>query len=574
MTIPTTLPEAFQHQVRAQPDNVALRTVGGGVSLTWRQYGDEVRRLAGGFAKLGLRRGDTFAAMLANRPEFNLTEMAANHLGATTFSIYNTSSPEQIRYLLEHSDAKVLVTERQFIDAVQESGAAIPHVLIVEEGDLDSLTPAADFDFEAAWRAVQPDDVLCLIYTSGTTGPPKGVEHTHAGFLGMAHAHTRRFPIDSTDTAVSYLPAAHLADRGVLYYFHTVNGAQITTVADIKQLPAALAEVHPTTFAAVPRVWEKLKTGIELQLAANPTLRADFDAGVPEVVDAVRAKLGLDRVKWALSGSAGIPPEVFAFLVKLGIPVTDIRGMSEIGVATAASPAQAKAGTVGTPLPGYEVRLEEDGELLIRAPFMMRGYRNDPAKTAEIIDRDGWLHTGDIFVRDDDGYLTIIDKKKELIINSGGKNMSPSNIEHAISGASPIVGPTFAHGDGRPYNVALITLDWEVAGSLSQEWNLDRDPNALVQDSRIIDMVRNAVAEGNSHLSRIEQIKRFVLLPDRWEPGSDLVTPTGKLKRNLVRDKYAGQIDRLYAADPTPDVHEPSPSVMPAGTPEPPVAQR
>jgi long-chain acyl-CoA synthetase len=547
MTQSQTLPQAFQRHVAERPDAVALRTLGDETSLTWREYGDEVRRIAGGLAGLGLKRGDVFAALLTNRPEFNLTEMAANHLGATTFSIYNTCAPEQIQYLLTHSGAKVLVTEQQYVGKIRESGANVDHVLVLEDGDVDRLTPAADFDFEAAWNAVLPTDVSCMIYTSGTTGPPKGVEHTHAGLFGMAQALSSTFPIDSDDVTISYLPSAHAADRCVCNYFHTIHGAQIVPLADLKQLPAALAEVHPTTFGAVPRVWEKLKMGVELQIAANERLKAAFDAGDAQAIVAVRTGLGLDRVKWALSGSAGIRPDVYEFLVKLGLPVTDIWGMSEIGLATAAPPGLAKPGTVGFPLPGYEIRLLDDGELLIRAPFMMRGYRNDPEKTAEAIDPEGWMHTGDIFAMDDEGYLKIVDKKKELIINSGGKNMSPCNIEDAIGSASPIVGPMMAYGDARPYNVALITLNPEMAPAAGRKLGIGDNLATLVKDPRIVDMVQAAVDEGNARLSRIEQIKRFTLLPHVWEPGGDLVTPTGKLKRKLVNEKYAAEIDKLYA---------------------------
>ncbi|NMN95872.1 AMP-dependent synthetase/ligase [Antrihabitans stalactiti] len=547
MSEPQTLPQAFQRHVAERPDVVALRTLGGAVSLTWRQYGDEVRRIAGGLAALGLKRGDVFAALLTNRPEFKLTEMAANHLGATTFSIYNTCSAEQIEYLLSHSGAKIVVTEQQYVERIKASGAAVDHLLVVEDGDVARLEPAADFDFEAAWKGVQPDDVLCMIYTSGTTGPPKGVEHTHRGAFGMAGALTSALPLNADDKVISYLPSAHAADRFVCYYFGTIYGTEITTVADMKQLPAALADVHPTVFAAVPRVWEKLKIGVELQVQANELLAAGFEAGAPQVIAAIRSKLGLDRVKWAVSGAAAIPPGVFAFLQKLDIPVTDIWGMSEIGLATAATPALAKAGTVGIPLPGYETRVLEDGELLIRAPFIMKGYRNDPEKTAEAIDADGWMHTGDVVEVDDEGFLKIVDRKKELIINAGGKNMSPVNIENAISAESMLIGAVMAIGDGRPYNVALITLDPEAAPVYAAKFGLEADPEVLVKDERVIAAVQAGVDAGNDKLSRIEQIKRFTLLPTLWESGGDELTPTGKLKRKPINAKYAAEIDELYA---------------------------
>lgn len=547
MTQPVTLPQAFQRQVKLQPDAVALRSHDGAISLTWREYNREVRRIAGGLARLGLKRGDVSATLLTNRPEFNLTEMAANHLGATTFSIYNTCSPEQIKYLLTHSGARIVVTEEQYVDRIKSSGVQVDHLLIVEDGDVDRLAPEPDFDFDAAWRSVSPEDVLCIIYTSGTTGDPKGVEHTHAGVLGMSKAFGAAYPTDTTDSAISYLPSAHAADRCCCYYFGTISGAQITTVSDLKQLPEALAEVRPTVFAAVPRVWEKLKIGVELRLGANEQAKAGFDAGVPEVVDAIRAELGLDRLKWAISGAAPCPPGVFTFLQSLGVPVSDGWGMSEVGFATGATPEEARHGTVGRPLPGYEWKLLDDGELLIRAPFLMRGYRNDPAKTAEAIDAENWFHTGDVVTVDDDGYFRVVDRKKELIIGAGGKNISPINVENAISTSSPLIGTVVAIGDARPYNVALITLDPEAAPVFAAELGLEADPALLASDPRVRALVQQGVDAGNEQLARVEQVKKFELLPVFWPLGGDELTPTGKLMRKPINAKYAAEIESMYA---------------------------
>lgn len=548
MTNPQTLPQAFQLHVFNSPDTPALRAFGGDTALTWAQYGAEVRRVAGGLAGLGLDRGDVLAALLTNRPEFNVTELAANHLGATTFSIYNTCSPDQIAHLLIDSGAKVLVTERQYVDAVKAAGVEVEHILVIENGDIERLCPADGFDFEARWQAVQPDDVLCMIYTSGTTGPPKGVEHTHAGVLGMGESLSLTFPLEPGDATISYLPSAHAADRCVCHYIAATVGAEIVTVSDAKQLPQALADVRPAGFAAVPRIWEKLKAGVERQLDAVPGLAEAFAAGTPEVVTAVRERLGLDRVRWALSSAAPIPHGVYGFLERLGIPVTEIWGMSETGIATGAAPEHAKIGTVGTVMPGYEVKMLDDGELLVRAPFIMRGYRNLPDKTAEAVDADGWMHTGDIVTVDDDGYYTIVDRKKELIINSGGKNMSPNNIENTISTESPLIGPMMAVGDRRPYNVALITLDSEAVPVFAEKLGLDPDPAVLMKDPRVVAEVQRGVDAGNAKLARIEQIKRFVLIPDAWESGGEELTPTGKLKRRIIADKYAVVIDDLYAS--------------------------
>ncbi|MGB3603762.1 AMP-binding protein [Gordonia sp. (in: high G+C Gram-positive bacteria)] len=543
----STLPEAFQSRVAANPDAAALSSFDGSHSYTWAEYNAEVRRMAGGLAKLGLGRGDVFACLLTNRTEFNLVEMAANHLGATTFSIYNTSSVDQVKYLLEHSGASILVTERQYVAKVHESGVAVGHILVVEDGDLDTLSPADDFDFEAVWKAVQPDDVLCMIYTSGTTGPPKGVEHTHRGVLGMGNALTSVFEMRDGDRVISYLPAAHAADRCITYYFGVINGVHLITLNDMAQLLPTLLKVRPTIFSAVPRVWEKLKAGVEAKLAANDDLRAAFDADVPEVIEAIRVQLGLEQVRWAMSGAASCPPAVFAFMRKLKVPVTDIWGMSEVGMVTAAPPELARVSTIGTLLPGYEARVLADGELLIRAPFTMKGYRNDPRQTAEAKDADGWVHTGDVVTVDEDGYYTIVDRKKELIINAGGKNMSPTNIENAIVPQSPLIGTVYVVGDRRPYNVALITLEPTAAQEFAVDRGLTGELADLAQVDSVRDAVQAAVDVGNGKLSRVEQIKKFAILPVSWTEGGDELTPTGKLRRKSIYAKYVDTIDKLYA---------------------------
>jgi len=542
-----TLPAAFQQTAAAHPDAVALRTPGGAESLTWREYAEAVARIAGGLHALGVRRGDTVAAMLTNRPEFHLQEAAASHLGAVTYSIYNTNPVDGIRYLLEHAETRVVITERQFAEQVKAAGGPVEHILVVDDGDLDALRPAPDFDFEGAWRAVQPDDVLCLIYTSGTTGPPKGVEHTHGSVLASIESLGGLLGLESGDRYLSFLPAAHIADRLFSQYIPMVHGTQVTSASDPRQFAGALADARPTIWAAVPRIWEKLKLGVELQLQADDQLRAAFEGGSPQVLAAVRTKLGLDDLRWALTGSAATPPDVFAFLVKLGIPVSDCWGMSECGIGSGTTHADARAGSVGRFVSDVEGRLADDGELLVRGPMLMRGYRNDPAKTAEAIDADGWLHTGDVATIDEEGYIRIVDRKKELIINAGGKNMSPSNIENVISSGSPLIGSVMAVGDGRAYNVALVTLDPDAAAVFAAQNGLDADPGVLVKDPRVQAAVQAGVDAGNARLARVEQIKQFVILPTYWEPGSEELTPTMKLKRRSTIAKYSAEIDELYA---------------------------
>lgn len=600
---PTTLCEAFQETASVDPDAVALRTAGGGPTLTWAQYAAQVRAVAAGLSGLGVTRGDTVSLMMCNRVEFYPLEVGAQHVGATAFSVYNTLPPADLAHVFANAGTKVVLCEAQYVDRIRASGAPIEHIICIDgapEGTLgvDELMAAApeDFDFEATWRAVQPDDIVTLIYTSGTTGKPKGVEMTHANILFEAFAVHEVLDVRYGDRGTSYLPSAHIADRLMGLYLQEVFGTQITAVADVRAVAAALPEVRPTVWGAVPRVWEKLKAAVEFAVAnetdevKRAALQWALSVGarkaaailehqpVPDdivaewttadelVLSKLRERLGLDQVRWAVSGAAPIPKQTLGFFVGLGIPMTELWGMSELScVATVSHPRDTKLGTVGRPLPGVECRLADDGELLVRAPLVMKGYRKEPAKTAEALDADGWLHTGDVAQIDDEGYLTIVDRKKELMINSAGKNMSPANIEKAIKAACPLIGVVMAIGDARPYNTALIVLDAESAAPYAAQRGLaDSSPEALAADPELIAQIAAGVAQGNTELSRVEQVKRFSVLPTFWEPGGEEITLTMKLKRRPIVDKYAEQIDALYAPEPGTAVHEPKVTVAAA----------
>jgi long-subunit acyl-CoA synthetase (AMP-forming) len=594
---PTTLCEAFQRVAAIDPDAVALRTPGDTQTLTWRQYAADVRRVAAGLAGLGIRRGDTVSLMMANRIEFYPLEVGAQHLGATSFSVYNTLPAEQLTYVFDNAGTKVLICEQQYVDRIRASGAELEHIICIDgspEGtlSLDDLYAAAedDFDFESTWRAVQPDDVVTLIYTSGTTGNPKGVEMTHAHLLFEAQALEAVLGVQFGDRATSFLPTAHIADRTMALYNQEVFGAQVTVVSDARAIAAALADTRPTIWGAVPRVWEKLKAAIEfavaheqdeakrqaLQWAMSVAAKraATLVAGEPLpddvaaewaqadelVLSQLRAKLGLDQLRWAVSGAAPIPNETLAFFTGIGIPIAEVWGMSELScVASVSHPADARLGSVGKLLPGLEGKIAEDGEYLVRGPLVMKGYRGEPAKTAEAIDADGWLHTGDILDVDADGYLRIVDRKKELIINAAGKNMSPANIETTVMAACPMVGAMLAIGDGRPYNTALLVFDADSVGPYAAQHGIaDASPAALASHPEMLAKISAGVAAGNENLSRVEQIKRFRVLPTLWEPGGDEITLTMKLKRRPIAAKYAAEIEELYVSEPGPHIHEPA----------------
>ena len=565
--------------------------------MTWRQYAADVRRVAAGLHGLGVRRGDTVSLMMANRIEFYPLEVGAQHVGATSFSVYNTLPPEQLRYVFDNAGTKVVICEQQYVDVIRASGATLEHIICIDGApdgtlSLDDLYAAAkdDFDFDATWRAVQPDDVITLIYTSGTTGNPKGVEMTHAHLLFEAQALDAVLGVQFGDRVTSFLPSAHIADRTTALYNQEVFGAQVTVVSDAREIAAALSDARPTIWGAVPRVWEKLKAAIEFAVIHEPDeakrqalqwamsvaakraeallasealsdeVAAEWQQADALVLSKLRDKLGFGELRWAVSGAAPIPRETLAFFAGIGIPIAEVWGMSELScVASVSHPDDARLGSVGKLLPGLESKIAEDGEYLVRGPLVMKGYRGEPGKTDEAIDPDGWLHTGDILEADDDGYLRIVDRKKELIINEAGKNMSPANIETTILAACPMIGAMLTVGDGRPYNTALLVFDADSVGPHAADLGLaDASPEALATHPDMLEKIASGVAAGNAKLSRVEQIKRFRVLPALWEPGGDEITLTMKLKRRPIMAKYAAEIEDLYAGEPGPEVYEPS----------------
>ena len=581
------LARAFAATVDRLGDDVAVRDPERDVELSWNELQARVRTLAGGLAKLGVGKGDTVALMLNNRWEFIPIDLAVVSLGAVPFSIYQTSSPEQIQYVCSDAGAKVGFVEGPFLESFESARADLPDLddLIVVDGDggdhsfadLESMDP--EFDPEPAIEEIEPDDLLTLIYTSGTTGPPKGVQLTHRNLMSLVAGVEGIVPFPERGAKViSWLPAAHIAERGAHYYLPVIRGCSVTICPDPRRIIEFLPEVKPTWFFAVPRIWEKLKAGLEAKLADLPDeqrepaqrgleaalrkVRAEQSGEeVPEEVAEAAAKadeamfaglrggLGLDEAVAVNVGAAPTPVEVLEFFHAIGIPIGELWGMSETcGVATCNPPDRVKLGTVGPPVAGVEIQLADDGEVLVRGDSNMAGYRNQDDKTAETIDDEGWLHSGDIGELDSDGYLKIVDRKKELIINAAGKNMSPANIESKLKAASPLIGQAIAIGDRRPYNVALITLDPDTAPGWAGKQGIEDDSLEAIADSEeAIAAVQEGVDEANAKLSRVEQIKKFKLLPDDWQPGGDELTPTMKLKRKPIADKYADEIEALYA---------------------------
>ncbi|MDP9228350.1 MAG: AMP-dependent synthetase/ligase [Actinomycetota bacterium] len=581
------LVKAFYASVERLPDDVAIRTQDDAVSITWSELRERVHRIAGGLAELGVGKGDTVALMLNNRPEFIPCDLAVVSLGGIPFSIYQTSSPEQIEYVCSDADCRVAIVETMFLEQFGKARERLPeleHVIVVDGdggdhtlGQLEAMDPG--FDPADSVEELGPDDLLTLIYTSGTTGPPKGVQLTHRNLLTLVTGVDGMLDLpDRGAKVISWLPAAHIAERGAHYYLPVVRGISVTICPDPRKIAESLAAVRPTWFFAVPRVYEKLKAGIEAQLAALPDehrkpAQEGIDAAiekvrleqageeVPEGLAAgvaqaeqamfapLRTQLGLDELIALNVGAAPSPVSVLEFFHAIGLPIGELWGMSETcGVATCNPPGKVKIGTVGPPVPGVRIQLAEDGEVMVKSDSVMPGYRNMPEKNAETFSDDGWLLTGDIGELDGDGYLKIVDRKKELIINAAGKNMSPANIESKLKAASPLIGQAAAIGDGRSYNVALIVLDPDYAPAWATKNGLeDKSVEQLAGEEACREAIQAAVDEANAKMSRVEQIKKFTILEEEWMPGGDELTPTMKLKRKPIDEKYSAEIEALYS---------------------------
>ena len=583
-----TVAEAFRITAAERADQVAIRTKADAFTITWGELLARVDALAGGLAKLGVGRGETVALMLSNRPEFHLCDLAAMMLGATPFSIYNTYSPEQISYLLSDANAKTVICEQQYLAQVLEAKAAAPAVqnVIVVDGEAPQGTLALsevegsdpDFDVEASVAQLHGSDVLTLIYTSGTTGPPKGVQLIHRNLLAAVECLDELIEFPQDGRVISWLPAAHVAERNAHHYLPIVFGLQITCCDDPRQVLSYLPEVRPSWFFAVPRIWEKLKAGLETMIAAQPDeqqqrMQGALDAAlrkvrleqsgqeVPaelaeqvaqadaEIFAGLRAMLGLDQVEAINVGAAPTPIEVLEFFHAIGLPLAELWGMSETCGAGTVNPSdRIKIGTVGPPAPGVQIKLDSDGEVLMKSDVVMPGYRNLPEKTKEAFTEDGWLRTGDIGEFDADGYLKIVDRKKELIISAAGKNMSPANIEATLKTASPLIGQACCIGDRRPYNTALIVLDPDFAPAWAATHGIEGATlEELGHDERVRAAVQEGVDAANEKLARVEQIKKFTIVEGDWLPSGDELTPTMKLKRKPIAEKYAAAIAAMYA---------------------------
>jgi long-chain acyl-CoA synthetase len=585
-----TVPKMFLRQLAERPDFPLLSSMRDGDGWdrwTVRQVADLAGRTAAGLLADGVAPGERVLLMMRNRPDFHWLDLGAQFIRATPVSIYNSSSPEEIEYLAGHAGARIAILEDDgFLQRMLQVRHALPnlekiYVISPPAGDLpDGVAPVDELlghgsaDLEALGADTMPDDLATLIYTSGTTGPPKGVMITQYNVV---------FTVDSLFECienpnargwrvVSYLPMAHIAERMTSHYRSMADGLEVHCCPDPNLLMPYLKEVRPQMLFGVPRVFEKIYAGVNAALAADPEKAQQFNDGVTAAIEikraeragtatqeqldtwafldavafsAVRGLVGLDDCELAITGAAPLPAEILEWFNAIGVNLAEVYGLSETSGPMTFTPTRNKPGFVGQAIPGCEVALAEDGEVICRGGNVFQGYLDQPDKTAEAL-VDGWFHSGDIGEFDDEGYLRIVDRKKELIITAGGKNISPANLEAALK-MIPLVGQACAIGDQRKFISALLVLDPEVAPIwAAANGKGDLSLAELAEDPDVLAAVQAGVDEINQRFAQVEQIKRFVLLGEEWLPDSDVLTPTSKLKRRGILSRYADRIDGLY----------------------------
>jgi long-chain acyl-CoA synthetase len=596
-----TLPSVFADTVDRHPTAKALnwKTDQGWQSLTWEGYRERVRQVALGLSAIGFGPGEFGVIMARNRPEHVIADLGIMHAQGTPVSLYNTLAAEQVQYVAGHCEATVAIVEDAgFLAKFREVRDQLPKLRrvivmapasdgrddwVMSWDELLALGRAEDERDPAAfarhWQQVKADDLATLIYTSGTTGPPKGVMDTHRQVLWMAESATEWLPRPPGARHISYLPFAHAFERFIGHWYGIHQAQSVYFCPDAALLFAYAAEVRPNGMIGVPRVWEKLQAGLSAGIAAEPDAqrRAAIEGAVgvgrevvkhkqqgkeppPELVaradqcrpvwKALLAKVGLDECDYAITGAAPINVDVIEFFQALELPLVEGWGMTETTVGATFAPGldRPRNGSVGVADAGVEIKIAEDGEILVKGGNVTQGYYKDPEKTAETFDDAGWLHTGDVGSMDEDGYVRIFDRKKELIITAGGKNISPANLE-ALLKQHPLVGQACAIGDRRPFVSALVVLDQEVAPVWAKQNGIEFTSIAeLAVRLEVVAEVQRAVEECNRHVAQVEAIRAVKILPVEWTAESEELTPTLKLKRRVVHEKYAEQIEAMYSA--------------------------
>jgi long-chain acyl-CoA synthetase len=583
-----TLVAHFRRQVSTRPAAPAMRFMAAGrwITVTWEQFGAASRRIAAFLASEGVGEQEHVGIWSNNRPEWHIADMSILSLRCRPVPVYLTLSGEQAGYVLAHSETVVAFVENvallervqavraelpslrrvvviDGLDAATADGFAIPWAEALERGEQSMAEHGAALDRRAA--GVQLDDVATLIYTSGTTGPPKAVMLTHANMAAATASTSQFIALSADDRVLSYLPLAHIAERNVSEFRSYVYGNVVYFAQSIDKLGEHMRDMRPTHFFAVPRIWEKMAASVRAQAKRTSGVRGVLlrwairvgeqhsdvrQTGRPVsallqrrhaladrlVLAKLRALLGLDQATVLASGAAPIAPDVLRFFDAIGLEIDEVYGMTEnTGLCTMNRPGRARFGTVGPSVPDSVMRIAEDGEILCRSGMVFAGYYKDPEATAATMTADGWLMTGDVGEVDADGFLRITDRKKDLIITAGGKNIAPSNIETALK-RHALVANAVVIGDRRPYVTALITPDPEALAAF---------PGGGVDSAAVHAEMQRHVDSVNAQLSHVEQVKRWALLPHDFAVGVEL-TPTLKVKRKVVSDRYADEIEKLY----------------------------
>jgi long-chain acyl-CoA synthetase len=592
-----TIVHFFWKHVLTRPERVALMRKRDGhyQDILWKEYGHTVRQLVNVLEDEGIRQGDVVGILSNNRPEWAMADLAILTLGAISVSVYATNVPKEVGYILQHSEAKLVFAEDasqvEKILSVRHELPSLRKIVVIEAA---SLTMEGDFivswnDFrqrgeeliaqeklppEQRVSKLHGDDLAIVIYTSGTTGPPKGVILTHDNILFTCQNAAGLNMMSENEIFFSFLPLAHALERVGSLYFPIYMGARVGYAERVETVPDNLREVAPTVVMAVPRFFEKIyqritstvmsssapkkaiflwamkvgKRSLPYRVAKQPlplSLRPQYYLAERLAYRKLRDRLG-GRLRFFVSGGAPLPRDIAEFFYAVGLPIFEAYGATETTApATANNFDDFKFGTVGKPLPGVDIKLAEDGEILIRGRNVFRGYYKDPRATEEAL-VEGWYHSGDIGRLDDEGFLTILDRKKELIITSAGKNISPQNIEGLLK-HDPLISQAVAIGDRRNYLTALLTLNIDMLHELARQLGIGQGTSQeIVEHPRVIDRVAAIVNRVNTQLARFEQIKKFRILPEDFSQATGELTPTMKLRRKFIAEKYAREIANLY----------------------------
>jgi long-chain acyl-CoA synthetase len=598
-----TMPAMFWNAVAKRGETVWLRQKELGIwrSWTWNQTAQQVREIANGLMSLGFAPGECASVLANTTVDWVFVDLAILSCGGVSNGIYPTDAAVQVQYLSQDSGTVYLfVEDDEQLDKALEARAQLPKLRKIIVLDMEGLRDFSDPDvigldqlrelgrayaqrhpgeMEARVKAVKPSDLAILVYTSGTTGKPKGAMHIHEGLVYTVRGYNTLTSQDETDERMCFLPLCHIAERMGGQYFAMYTGSKLNFVENPDTVPDNVREISPTVFTAVPRVWEKFYSSVTIavkeagklqQLAYAWSIKAGAEVAdlvmqgktVPFfnkfkyriarvlAIDNVRKLIGLNNARFAVTGAAPISPELVKWYLSIGVPMLEVWGMTETtGAATGMPPTKIKPGSIGTAANFCEVRIDKDtNEILVRGKSVFAGYLNQPEKTAETIDKDGWLHTGDVGSVDEEGYFRITDRMKDIIITAGGKNVTPSEFENELK-FSPYITDAVVIGDKRPYLTVIILIDQENVEKFAQDGDIPFSNYAsLCKAPQVQELIQGEIDKINKKFARVEQVKKFFLLENQLTAEDEELTPTMKLKRKLIQQKYSTQIEAMYRA--------------------------